>query len=650
MQPLDLHVEDGIGVYDDAVALFDVLGEFELVASLDLEPLVEHVPLALELFKSLELVGVLHEAVADEFGDERGEFGVRLREPPAVGDAVGDVGEHAGVHLVVVVEHVVFEDLGVELGDAVDGVRRGEAHVRHLDLIVRKHCVVGDLVPIVGIERPKLVAEALVDLADDLIDARQKLLEDALGPLLERLRHDRMVGVGDRAPDDAPRVVPAVTVLVEQQPHQFGDAQRGVCVVDVDRDLVGQVVERAVVAQMRLDDGLNGSRHKEVLLFETQHLALDVVVRRIEHLADGLGESLVLQRLDILPLREQVHVEVDRRLRRPKPELVDRRDVIAADVHVIGHRLHDVAVLVVDVEPAVVPMLVDRAAEAHLEGVLFARSEPDVAVFEPLVGHLDLPAVCDLLLEDAVVVSDRKTACDIVEVGQRLHIRRRQSAETAVAETRVGLDRVKLVQRHAERLDRLGKNIGHAEVEQVVFERPAQQKLHRHVVDLFCFLFLALALELQTHLGQDVPDGHADRLVDLSLACLGKRHSEIGLSLDLEDLFDARSVVFSLHILSRCQNSKACVHKPYLCNYTLFCRVCKAFTRYCEKFRNTAHFAYYLKDDRKVRRIARRCDPTRSRCSSRWRSAFSNRPYSRSTARPRARSRRACRARCSCRR
>ena len=138
VQSLDLHVEDGVRVDDDAVRLLDVGCETHLVGALDVGKRPQHVGVAHIAHEILELVRVREPAVPDELGDERRELRVRLRHPAAVSDAVGDVGELLGVHRVVVAEDVVLQDVGVQRADAVDGVRSDEAEIRHLDLPVRE--------------------------------------------------------------------------------------------------------------------------------------------------------------------------------------------------------------------------------------------------------------------------------------------------------------------------------------------------------------------------------------------------------------------------------------------------------------------------------------------------------------------------------
>ena len=80
-----------------------------------------------------------------------------------------------------------------------------------------------------------LVEEAAVDLVDDLQVPRQRLAEQAQRPLLQRLGQQRVVGVAEGRDRDRPGLVPVEPPLVDQDPHQLGDADRRVGVVELRR-------------------------------------------------------------------------------------------------------------------------------------------------------------------------------------------------------------------------------------------------------------------------------------------------------------------------------------------------------------------------------------------------------------------------------
>ena len=83
-------------------------------------------------------------------------------------------------------------------------------------------------------------------------------------------------------------------------------AQRTIANVNpalADEDLLsigtklGKVAHRAVARAVGAQDALRRRGDEEILLADAQGLALDVVVRRVEHLRDDLGHRALLETL-----------------------------------------------------------------------------------------------------------------------------------------------------------------------------------------------------------------------------------------------------------------------------------------------------------------------------------------------------------------
>ena len=157
----------------------------------------------------------------------------------------------------------------------------------------------------------------------------------------------------------------------------------------------------------------------------------------------------------------------------------------------------------------------DLAAEADLHSIILARVQPDIAHLEPVVREFHLPAVDDLLAEDAELIADGKARDRIAQARRRVHIARGEPPETAVAETGIRLERTQTLEAEAKLVQDLPCRLQKAHVEQVVAQARADQKLHRHVVDLLVFLRAGLLDERAALILQKLPDCHADSAVDL---------------------------------------------------------------------------------------------------------------------------------------
>jgi hypothetical protein len=92
---------------------------------------------------------------------------------------------------------------------------------------------------------------------------------------------------------------------------------------------------------------------------------------------------------------------------------------------------------------------------------------PWVSVDQPVVGLLDLPAVVDLLIEDAELIADAVADGRALEGGQRVETARGQPSQTAVAEPRFLLACQHVVEVLPQRRQRLPGRVLDAEVEQV---------------------------------------------------------------------------------------------------------------------------------------------------------------------------------------
>ena len=77
------------------------------------------------------------------------------------------------------------------------------------------------------------------------------------------------------------------------------------------------------------------------------------------------------------------------------------------------------------------------AAEFDFEGVFGALQRPGIAETEPFVRSFHLPAVANLLIEDAVLVANAIADGGNVECGKGIHEARGKTAEAAIAKARL---------------------------------------------------------------------------------------------------------------------------------------------------------------------------------------------------------------------
>ncbi|OPZ04772.1 MAG: hypothetical protein BWZ09_01577 [Alphaproteobacteria bacterium ADurb.BinA305] len=155
-------------------------------------------------------------------------------------------------------------------------------------------------------------------------------------------------------------------------------------------------------------------------------------------------------------------------------------------------------------------ILLQVAAEADAHADLGAGELPRVAVREPVVGHLDLLPVDDLLAEHAVVVADAVAEAGHAERGHGVEKAGGEATEAAVAERGVGLELGQAVGVDVEQAQRLAHRAGEFEGEHGVAQAAADEELHRQVIDALDVLRVARPCGLHPALDQVVAHGVGD--------------------------------------------------------------------------------------------------------------------------------------------
>jgi hypothetical protein len=123
------------------------------------------------------------------------------------------------------------------------------------------------------------------------------------------------------------------------------------------------------------------------------------------------------------------------------------------------------------------------AAELHVAAPLRPCDLPGIAIPQPLVRLLDLPAVDDFLLEDSELVADAVPQRGHFERRERIDEAGRETAEATVAEARLIFRRQQLLEVEAEFRHGRPRVVVDAEVDEVVAEMRPHQELGGEVAD-----------------------------------------------------------------------------------------------------------------------------------------------------------------------
>mmetsp|Transcript_35289 Transcript_35289/g.76152 ORF Transcript_35289/g.76152 Transcript_35289/m.76152 type:complete len:380 (-) Transcript_35289:81-1220(-) len=286
-------------------------------------------------------------------------------------------------------------------------------------------------------------------------------------------------------------------------------------VVHLNGDLLGKFRPLPVGLLDELaQEILQGGAHEEVLLLQSQELALVLVVVGVEDSREILGLASVVDSLRVAELVECLEVKLLGRKGPPKSQVVGIVGVEARDGIVIGHGLDDLAT-----DPAsppatlVVRVVLNAATEAHWVGHIRTRDLPRHGLGKPVVGLLDLPTVDDVLLEDAIAVSDAIAPARERQSGHGVQEAGGQSAETSVAETGVGFEGVELLEFEAKAGQSILEGRLQIQVDQGILECTAEQVLSRKVVGPLDILLGIPVVGVVEALKQTIPDCERGRSV-----------------------------------------------------------------------------------------------------------------------------------------
>ena len=155
-----------------------------------------------------------------------------------------------------------------------------------------------------------------------------------------------------------------------------------------------------------VEQAVDAGRDKQVLLLQAQQTAVLASVVGVEDGADGLGLGALGIGQGVVAAVEglQVKVLLDR-LGSPNAKFVDGLAGIAHHGDVVGNGQDVLRVHRAVERAAVLLKALNVATELDGHGLVLTTDLPGIAVGEPLVGVLDLTAVDDLLLKQAVAVA-----------------------------------------------------------------------------------------------------------------------------------------------------------------------------------------------------------------------------------------------------
>ena len=271
------------------------VGKLRFGSALGLEEGGAKIAVVGQRFQPAQLAEVGYPAVADGLGDGARERGIRQQQPAARRDAVGLVVEPLRKHLGQIFHRHCAQQSGMNRGHTVGAVRADDGQIRHPDLAPRDaffdQADSRDSVLVSGETGSDVVKQPTIDFINDFQVPRHHELEPRQRPFLECFGEQRVVGVCQSLSCDVPGFVPAESGVVQQNPHEFGDGQGRVCIVELDGDFFGKHAPVGVALSEAPDQIRQRAGNQEILLHETEALPHAGGVVRVQHPCQCFGRE-----------------------------------------------------------------------------------------------------------------------------------------------------------------------------------------------------------------------------------------------------------------------------------------------------------------------------------------------------------------------
>mmetsp|Transcript_57884 Transcript_57884/g.108455 ORF Transcript_57884/g.108455 Transcript_57884/m.108455 type:complete len:495 (+) Transcript_57884:347-1831(+) len=246
MDALDLDVDQRILINVQIQLLLHKSRKLRFGSLLHVHPLRVELRVLLELEHCFQLCHVSQPLMgAQVLGEDGAQCGIRTVHPTTRSHPVGHVDDLIGLAQVAAVlvelrERLLLDDLGVDGCNAIHLVRAHDRQIAHSDLLdvsLLEDAQRLDDGPVAVLLKER-VDPSEVQLANDLHMAREHARHHLHRPLLQRLRHDGVVGVVQALGGQLPCLIPGDAHDIDKQAHHLRNCDRRVRVIHLHRNLL----------------------------------------------------------------------------------------------------------------------------------------------------------------------------------------------------------------------------------------------------------------------------------------------------------------------------------------------------------------------------------------------------------------------------
>ena len=216
---------------------------------------------------------ILDPGITDHAIDGFGQFRITHDTPSSEGDAVCLVVEFLRIDIIERLEFRIFEDFGMKLGNAVDGMREVDVDIGHMNTII----LVNDLYKRLIVLLFNIVSQRM----NDRHQLRYCFFQIGLRPCFKRFSQNCMVGIAAYLADNL-NCFFLFNALCFQSSDQFRNDHGRMGIVDLYSCVVIEIMKIGALGPGFFQNQLGRIGTHEVFLIYTQNTAGIITVIRIQ--------------------------------------------------------------------------------------------------------------------------------------------------------------------------------------------------------------------------------------------------------------------------------------------------------------------------------------------------------------------------------
>src|SRR5262245_49442890 len=205
------------------------------------------------------------------------------------------------------------------------------------------------------------------------------------------------------------------------------------CVIELDGSLLRQLFPIRVVAKEAAHQVSQRTRNQEILLDKSQFLSGHGGVVGIQHASQRFRFESPTQCTDEISGAEFLKVEIIRSSRSPEAESIDGFSSVAYHRTIVRYAKQAGWPIRSDLNASVPNP--EGAVQLDFHFFVRALNLPRIAIAQPVIGILSLPAIHKRLAKHAVLVAEAITGGRKLHGGHGVEEARREATQTSVSQT-----------------------------------------------------------------------------------------------------------------------------------------------------------------------------------------------------------------------